>query len=215
MENFYLPNRILIARRESNLTQEDLAQKIGISRVSVLNYESGKRKVPADVLYKIAEAVGKPLSFFHPPQGLNQESASNVIQINVILTKVPVITWSQANNFSLAGYQEIASASAQHVFTTTKGSHMFALTISGNSMEPEFRENDIIVVNPELKPQNSDFILARNSKATEALFTQLRIYGDKNILHPLNPEFPDLELNDDGQYSIIGVVTDKIKQYRR
>lgn len=52
------------ARSEKNLSQEELAQKVGISRMMISRYEISSSDVPLDKLQKIAEILEKPVSYF-------------------------------------------------------------------------------------------------------------------------------------------------------
>ena len=59
-----MKNRLKVARAEKDLTQEDLAKLIGVSRQSINAIESG-RYVPSTVLaLKMAQVFGKPLRRF-------------------------------------------------------------------------------------------------------------------------------------------------------
>ena len=80
-------------------------------------------------------------------------------------------------------------------------------------METEFREGDIIVINPYLKPEHNDYVVIANDEG-EATFKQLKKYGKTRVLHPLNPKYDDMELNKDIEYKIVGVVMEKKKRYR-
>jgi len=82
-----------------------------------------------------------------------------------------------------------------------------------DSMEMEFREGDIIVINPCLKPDHNDYVVIANEEG-EATFKQLKKYGKMRVLHPLNPKYDDMELNKDIEYRIVGVVMEKKKRYR-
>lgn len=125
--------------------------------------------------------------------------------------RVPVISWAQAGNwqelcanFQYGGHEE-------YVETDSKG--VFALKVSGDSMETEFREGDIIVINPYLKPEHNDYVVIVNDEG-EATFKQLKKYGKTRVLHPLNPKYDDMELNKNIEYRIVGVVMEKKKRYR-
>ena len=59
-----MKNRLKVARAEKDLTQEELAQRIGVSRQSINAIESG-RYVPSTVLaLKMAQVFGKPVEEF-------------------------------------------------------------------------------------------------------------------------------------------------------
>ena len=70
---------------------------------------------------------------------------------------------------------------------------------------------DIIIVNPNIKPDHGDYVLLKNTE-DEAVFKQLKKYGKARILHPRNPNYPDIELSDKYPYRIIVRVVEK-KRY--
>ena len=56
-----MKNRLKVARAEMDLTQEELAKRIGVSRQTINAVESG-RYVPSTVLaLKMARVFGKPV----------------------------------------------------------------------------------------------------------------------------------------------------------
>ena len=56
-----MKNRLKVARAEVDLTQEELAKRIGVSRQTINAVESG-RYVPSTVLaLKMAQVFGKPV----------------------------------------------------------------------------------------------------------------------------------------------------------
>lgn len=123
----------------------------------------------------------------------------------------PVISWTQAGN-----WQEICDTFQgddyeEYVKTDTKG--VFALRVRGDSMEPEFHDGDIIVINPYLKQEHNDYVVVCNEEG-EATFKQLKKYGKIRVLHPLNPKYDDIELSKDIEYRIVGVVLEKKKRYK-
>ena len=54
----YIGNEVNTARKRLGLTQEQLAQKAKISRVSVANLEAGRQCVTMKGLFRYAEALG-------------------------------------------------------------------------------------------------------------------------------------------------------------
>jgi len=68
-------------------------------------------------------------------------------------------------------------------------------------MKRKFRDGDVIIVNPHAKPDHDDYIVVSDGKE-----------GATQILHPLNPKYPAIELSDKHQYRIIGKVVEK-KRY--
>lgn len=90
------------------------------------------------------------------------------------------------------------------------GRHTFALRVSGDSMEPEFRAGMILIIEPELDPQPGDFVVAKNH-SDETTFKQLVKDGADWFLKPLNERYPIKPLGDN---EIIGVLRAVEKRYR-
>lgn len=87
----------------------------------------------------------------------------------------------------------------------------FALQVLGTSMEPEFNEGEIIVIEPEGVVRDGSFVLAQHEQ--EWIFRQLRRDQDRWFLHALNPAFPDLPLPD--LEAVRGVIIQKALPGRR
>ena len=54
------------ARVTQGLSQERLAQQLGISRASVVNIEAGRQRAPLHLLWQLSEALGTDLSLLIP-----------------------------------------------------------------------------------------------------------------------------------------------------
>ncbi len=93
-----------------------------------------------------------------------------------------------------------------------KGKSVFALRIKGDSMEPEFREGDVVIVNPHVEAKPGDYVVVKNDEE-EATFKQLKKFGDTLVLHPLNSKYEDIELKKGVKYRIVGKVVKKEKRY--
>jgi len=54
-----IPQELKETRKQLDFTQKQLAEKIGINRASVANYESGRLRTPLDVYLKIQGLVNQ------------------------------------------------------------------------------------------------------------------------------------------------------------
>jgi SOS-response transcriptional repressor LexA len=99
------------------------------------------------------------------------------------------------------------------------GPYTVALTIKGDSMEPEFRAGDVIIVDPAIEPQPGDFVVARNSEQ-EATFKKYRPRGTDAEGHrvfelvPLNDDYPTMR-SDQDRLQVVGVMVEHRKKRRR
>lgn len=59
-EKFYqeIGNSIRYIRKEHKLTQEQLGKLLGLTKSAIVNYETGIRKIPVDVLVKFTNLYG-------------------------------------------------------------------------------------------------------------------------------------------------------------
>lgn len=56
--------RIRLRRKMTDVTQAELAEKLGLTFQQVQKYERGANRVSASKLYEIATALGAPISYF-------------------------------------------------------------------------------------------------------------------------------------------------------
>ncbi|ULQ59098.1 helix-turn-helix domain-containing protein [Brucepastera parasyntrophica] len=57
-------SRIAFFRKQKGLTQAELADRVGISRLLLSDYERGKVRIYADVLFALLAALGVPVNKF-------------------------------------------------------------------------------------------------------------------------------------------------------
>ncbi|MEO8102443.1 MAG: S24 family peptidase [Betaproteobacteria bacterium] len=91
------------------------------------------------------------------------------------------------------------------------GGESFALMVHGESMAPEFRHGEIIIIEPEGLATDGSYVLARHNE--EWTFRQLVRAGQGWCLHALNPAFPDQPLAN--LSSVKGVIIQKALPGRR
>jgi transcriptional regulator with XRE-family HTH domain len=62
--NKSIGNRITSIRKRADLTQQDMADKLGITKIAYQRIESGAVVIPAVKVVAIAEVLGKEVSVF-------------------------------------------------------------------------------------------------------------------------------------------------------
>ena len=90
----------------------------------------------------------------------------------------------------------------------------YALRVLGDSMEPEFVDGCIVIVDPAGHVQPGTYVVARIND--EPIFRQYWVEDERHWLRPINPGYPPLEISDPS--SIIGVITQRAgtrRSYRR
>ncbi len=83
----------------------------------------------------------------------------------------------------------VVSAEPQADGGSCSDAEPFALMVLGDSMEPEFMEGEIIVVEPEGLATDGSYVIAFHNE--EYIFRQLLKREAGWALHALNPAYPD------------------------
>jgi SOS-response transcriptional repressor LexA len=191
-------------REAKEMSLREASKSTGISHVHIRDIESGKSMPTFDKVMELIRAYHAEIDEFLRETGYlpSLEAVSTEK-----LKRVPVIAWTQAGRWK----EMIEGKFEEYIETDAKG--VFALKVKGDSMEPEFYEGDIVIINPYLKQEHNDFVVVTNEEG-EATLKQLKKYVKTRILHPLNPKYEDIELKKEVEYRIIGVVVEKKKKYR-
>jgi SOS-response transcriptional repressor LexA len=87
-----------------------------------------------------------------------------------------------------------AEQSADGAFGACSEAEPFALMVLGDSMEPEFLDREIIVIEPEGLTKDGSYVIAFHNE--EYTFRQLVKHDAGWTLHPLNPGYPDQAIAD-------------------
>ena len=67
-----------LARKRREITQAELAEKIGLPRASYANLESGRQRIPVDVLWRAAVVLNVSISTL-VPEPMNRRSARDAL----------------------------------------------------------------------------------------------------------------------------------------
>jgi SOS-response transcriptional repressor LexA len=131
---------------------------------------------------------------------------ANVSDVTIFKGEVPLISWVQAGAW---GEGDFASDDAESwlMCPAPHSEHTFALTVRGISMEPKYRDGDVIYVDPAVLPEHGKNVVVRMAGQEQATFRHLVVEGDKMFLQTLNPDWPGpklVELSSDDE--IKGVV---------
>lgn len=78
------------------------------------------------------------------------------------------------------------------------------VTVGRLKMEPEFKEGEIVIVNPHVEAKSEDYVIAKNDKE-ESTFKRLR---EKRV-----SKYKDIELKKGVKYRIVGNVAKKETMY--
>jgi SOS-response transcriptional repressor LexA len=174
---------------------------------------TGKTDLVADSLLQIAEALGVA-----PAELLTEYS--NVELSSLGTKRLPVWDYVQAGLW--AGVSPNLRGEEMQDYVLTDGEYSdaaFALVIKGDSMEPDFKEGEVVIIDPAVNCQPGDFVVAKDSRG-EATFKKYRPRGLNDqgkeffVLEPLNHDYEPMR-SDLQQIQILGTMVEHRKYRRR
>lgn len=209
--------RIRGSRLDAKLNQTELAKRVGVSKVAVSQWENGDTQPKGENLLKLASALGVSPQWLvngkgDPSAGLPElESAPIGGRMVPIISEVQAGTWKEIRDNLQTAEMLLTDLSL--------GAHAFALTIRGDSMLPDFREGDRVIIDPDVRPSPGDFVVAINggNAATFKKYRERGIGADGDTvfeLVPLNADYPTLR-SDIEKIDIIGTMMEHRKYRRR
>lgn len=192
-------------RLDKGVTQQQLADAIGISRVAVSKWESGETKdLKRENLIGIAKFFGMTLAeVLDVDESMNaNNSISNTEPGPDIRGKVPLISWVQAGAFCNAvDLFEPGVADDWIPAVQALGPHAYALRVVGDSMTAphglSYPEGIIIFVDPDYPVTNGCRVIAKLPHADEATFKVYSEDAGQKFLKPLNPQYPTIPITPD------------------
>lgn len=87
----------------------------------------------------------------------------------------------------------------------------YALRVIGDSMEPEFLDGHILIVDPAMPPQSGAYVIV--DYRGETTFRQFVVEDGRKFLRALNNAYPTVELVE--AYTVRGVVVQRASRRRR
>jgi SOS-response transcriptional repressor LexA len=210
--------RIKLSRSRLKMTQQQLGDKIGANKASISQWENGVYTPDAKNLSELAKALS--VSVFWLMDGKGDPSGQNMEIALPDTHRIPVISYVQAGVWTEPN--EIRECDGNMLYISTDldlGDRAFAIVIRGNSMEPEFTEGDLVLIDPDEPLHPGDFVVAKNGEE-EATFKKYRPRGysedGKEIfeLAPLNDDYATMR-SDRQPIQIIGTMVEHRRRRRR
>lgn len=145
---------------------------------------------------------------------LTSEALSNTAPGPEMVRLVPLISWVQAGKFCEA--IDMFQPGDAEEWIPCYGNYSqstYALRVRGSSMEDEFRDGEIVIVDPDARAESGSFVIARRTNQDDCTFKQLIIDGGEAYLKALNKDWPEPIIRIDEEWHICGVVRGKFKKY--
>ena len=187
----------------SDLSPSGLAKKSGLDPTT---FNKSKRITPdGRARWPSTESIAKALS----ATGASVESFVSLIgESNGAAQAVPLIGFAEAGSggfFDDGGFP-VGKGWDEIAFPAVTDEHAYALEISGESMQPTYRDGDVIIVSPAAPVRRGDRVVVK-TKNGEVMVKELKRQTAKQVeLKSLNADHPERTLSLDDVVWIARIV---------
>lgn len=202
--------------KQIGITQDGLAERMGVSQASVTRYLNKKREPDIETIAEMMRHVGLDKMLLSS-DGLVEypdHLIENVSKIDIqprYQGKYPLLSSVQAGSWAEAcePYQ-VEEVSEWYETTEKVIGKGFWLRVVGDSMTSptgvSFPEGTMILVDTGRDHENKSLVVAKLTDVNEATFKRFVVDAGMHYLMPLNPTYKPIAIN--GNCKIIGVVID-------
>lgn len=217
MRNAFAKRLMFAIERSANLPdlgkQAALSREIGVTPKAVSKWLNAQSSPSALHICKLSDFLKVPKEWLLFGDG-------NIEQFNTS-RQYPLLTTAQAGEWRSGGYLANPGENYEMISSNADASmDSFFIKIKGDSMADDFQQNDLVLIDPTLAPQATDFVLAENSTG-ERVFKQYKELGEKTEngqphfeLKSINELYPTLSTKIE-PLRIIGVAVEHSRPLRR
>ncbi len=214
--------RISSARKTKGLTLKALGELAGNLKQSRLtNWERGTRTPGPEEIKQLAFALNVSPAYLmclSDDQELNKKRAHSLL--------IPLLDSQQAcdaKKYSVMAHNQtppdnlsLISVSAALIGIDNSNDELFALKVTDDSMVPEIREDDVLVVAPPSSLNPGDFVVVKLDDKPGAIICQykkLSFTSSEFELLTLNENWPNIKVSGELDVQVLGKVVQNIRSY--
>lgn len=179
---------------ENGLSASGLARRSGLDPTT---FNPSKRRMPdgrarwpsTESVAKVLEATGASLEEFTSLVSGARALTSTAAVMRSVMRRIPLIGFAQAgaDGFFDDGGYPVGGGWDEVTLPEIGDTNAYALEISGDSMEPVFRDGDMVIVSPAAPIRRGDRVVVRTLRG-EVMAKQLARRSARRIeLRSLNP----------------------------
>lgn len=215
-------NRIKNERLAKGLTRKalsELTENLKVSRIN--NYERGERTPGPNEIKQLAHVLEVAPAFL---MCLSDDKQGKLKQAPGLGALIPILDFKQAcifeptihniKNESYSGKVTLIPISAS--LAEGAGEHIFALKIKDDSMSPDLKIRDIVVVDPATSPNPGDFVVVKLEQDTEIIIRKYKqLSAAKSALEfeliALNNDWANVHVGPENNGAILGTLISLIR----
>lgn len=206
--NKYCADRMKLLRERKNITQQEMAEDLGMQQQQIARYENNQRQFKQDLLYTLSDYFNVSINEFFPPtQYDNAEMIKDTVKIAIYGSIKAGIPLESQND--IVDYMDIPREWVKG------GRQLFGLKISGDSMYPKYQDGEIVIF------EHTDDMETYKGKDcavminhTESTFKKVLVNEQGIVLQPYNASYNIMMFSKDEvdnlPITILGVARKKV-----
>lgn len=190
-------NKIKEARKAKKMTQQQLADAIGVAKSSISKWEKDIHEPDIVQALKFAKVLEKPIEFFVPDDFVSEMrnvggSTAYIPVIGEIACGAPILAVQNVEYYKEIPKDELPSG------------ELFILKAKGDSMYPSIVDGDYVLIRLQPDVEDGEIAAVQVDNDTRATLKKVQHAGDNIVLLPINPEYSTIVLNENNPGRIIG-----------
>lgn len=175
-------NLVKELRERAGMQQKEVALAVGVSRPTVSEWEHQKKDPSGERLKKLAALfnVDPGIVLGYRIADYTTPDSSNAIRVPVLGTIPAGIPMEAITD--ILDWEEIPADMANG------GKEYFALQVKGNSMYPEYRDGDVVIVRKQEDCESGQDVVAMVN-SDDATFKRFKRTAKGIMLQAINPEY--------------------------
>lgn len=184
-------------RQRDNKSQKDIADKLGVSQVSIFNLEAGKIKVTDEYVRKYAELYNvEPMELLkekpNVPTTIIEDTKIDIISAIPCCGNGNEVTEEVIGTFKLP-------IEKFRAITSSNPSNCKMLQVSGDSMQPTINDGDFVIVDTSNIEIGDGIYLIRNLsglvvKRIQVKFDNIAVLSDNPLYQPVSASMGELQI---------------------
>ncbi len=195
--------RLRSVREQRNLSQKQVADYLGITSQAYGYYERGERNPGSDNLRKLANYFDVSVDYLlGRDQGQNQTNNRYIPLLGSVPAGVPIEAIEDIEE-----YIDIYPRFVKH-------GELFALRVQGDSMEPDLRNGDIVIIEKQEYVENGQIAVVRVN-GEDFTIKRVKLSPKGIMLIPSNPAYDPVFFDSDQVAALPITIIGKVIEIRR
>jgi len=209
--------RLKALREAHHMSQKELAEKLNVSKKTISAYETGRAQPPMYVISLLADLFHTSVDYLlgktDDPRPMRWAIGTQLYTEEGFV-EIPVYNGARAGT---QGSYPDGSTIIEYVKIPRNINGVFGVKVFGDSMEPEIKHGDIVVVNPNTTIVSGDRVVV---VLGEPYFVEpaavVKIYREQHgvkYLQSLNEAYGPIVLTDNASVHFVGKVVGLVRKY--